>query len=76
MVLRRLIEIPVETRPIFDIVTWPLAGSFYADAIRRRYSPTKMQRRKTMDDERGEKEEPRKWWIPVIKSLVGRRTAG
>lgn len=30
----------------------------------------------TIHEERGEKEEPRKWRIPVIKSLVGRRTAG
>lgn len=67
-------EVNRDPRPIFDIVARPrLAGARFTPML---LAPRMSQRRKTMDDERGEKEEPRKWRIPVIKSLVGRRTAG
>lgn len=69
----RLIEIPVERIVQFSTLLHDhrCLASFYADAC----SPM-ASRRKTIHEERGEKEEPRKWRIPVIKSLVGRRTAG
>lgn len=72
----RLIEIPVERIVQFSTLLHDdrCLASFYADAARRWRGGER--RYTTIHEERGEKEEPRKWRIPVIKSLVGRRTAG
>lgn len=72
----RLIEIPVERIVQFSTLLHDdrCLASFYADAVRRWRGGER--RYTTIHEERGEKEEPRKWRIPVIKSLVGRRTAG
>lgn len=72
----RLIEIPVERIVQFSTLLHDdrCLASFYADAARPDGEEEKDDT--TIHEERGEKEEPRKWRIPVIKSLVGRRTAG